>query len=351
MRRRRFLEFVTALAAAGGYARRSPGAAPYTAAGGPNGEPPGPPLASTVDAVKSVSLRPLGELTAEVAEHFQHHGRLWADASGWTRAQATDYTRYVQRMLKRPVTGRLSVDDAAALLSRPRCGVPDVPPGAESQESGRWKWTDLTYFVDPNFRSNLPVATWQSVLERAWRQWAEVSPIRGIASSGVQAADCTHASGSGSTAGFDGPGGVLAWAELPPSRAFAGRLLNRYDSGETWTAGTDAGAIRALNVACHEIGHLLGLGHSNDPSALMAPFYDPAVPAPVADDIRRIRARYPVAVPRDVGPVPPPPPPVDPPPGPVDPVDPGCPPESPPWGRPRFFPNRPRLFPRRRRIC
>lgn len=351
MTRRPFISALIAAATLGALRRKLIGADPQnpvTPARIPGGKKP---LASTVDAVRAVESKPLGEMRAEVAEYFQWYGRRWAPAGNWTADAAADYTRFLQRAARIPVTGTLTVDSAASILTRPRCGVPDRPPGTAAAVAGRWGFTDLTYWIDPNIATNLPVDQWQSVLALAWQQWSDVSPIRSRPSSGATGANCLHASGAGSTAGFDGPGGVLAWAELPPTSRFTGQLLNRYDRGETWTASTEPGRIRALNVSCHEIGHLLGLDHSNDPSALMAPFYDPDVSKPQSDDIRRIRSLYPSAVPG--GPGGGGPPPVDPAPTdpPDDPTDPTPPPTCPPRGGPRWFPGRPRLFPRRRRLC
>lgn len=351
MTRRPFLSALIAVASFGALRRKLIGADPQNPVTPARIPGSGKPLASTVDAVRSVESKPLGEMRGEVAEYFQWYGRRWAPSGNWTADAAADYTRFLQRAARLPVTGTLTVDSAASILSRPRCGVPDRPPGTAALAASKWAFTDLTYWVDPNHGTNLRADQWRNVLREAWDQWAAVSPVRCQPSSGATGASCLHSFGAGSTAGFDGPGGVLAWAELPPTFRFTGQLLNRYDRGETWTDATTPGAIRALNVATHEIGHLLGLDHSNDPSALMAPFYDPAVSAPQPDDIRRIRALYPSAVPGGPGGGGPGPVDPTPPPPPVDPTDPTDPPTCPPRGGPRFFPGRPRLFPRRRRIC
>jgi len=85
---------------------------------------------------------------------------------------------------------------------------------------------------------------------------------------------------------------VLAHAFFPPpcGGQFAGAL--HFDEFEQWTDASAAGSIRLLNVAIHEIGHLLGLSHSNTQQAIMFAFYDDAVDHLFQDDIDGIRALY-----------------------------------------------------------
>ena len=71
-----------------------------------------------------------------------------------------------------------------------------------------------------------------------------------------------------------------------------------FDSGEAWVLGAGAGSEESgtslLQTAAHEFGHSLGLSHSDQPAALMAPFYrgDQGHVALDQDDITAVQALY-----------------------------------------------------------
>lgn len=221
-----------------------------------------------------------------------------------------------QAQTGRPATGVLSAADVAVMKVAPRCGVPDTLRLSAAAESDRWASRDLTYFVESTV-AGLSRADALRLTQQAWDQWSEVANVRARVTADATTADVILTTARGASAGFDGPYGVLAWAYLPTGDAFQGQLSCRFDLDETWsTVGSSLG-IAYLNVACHEFGHLLGLPHSTNPKALMAPYYSPAVATPQAvDDVPRIRLLYGAA---------PPLPPVDPVKPPVDPVKPVAP--------------------------
>jgi hypothetical protein len=97
---------------------------------------------------------------------------------------------------------------------------------------------------------------------------------------------------AGPSAYFDGPGNTIAWSEMPCGEKDR-QIKQAYDWDEPWTADlARRPGILALSVMAHEMGHALGLDHSENPGELMAPFYNPTVIKPTPGDIQRIQELY-----------------------------------------------------------
>lgn len=196
-----------------------------------------------------------------------------------------------------PVTGEI---DAATkdMMAAPRCGVLDVQRIGVQED--KWRKNRLTYFTQDHV-SGLSTTDQDSIIATAFQQWSDVADIQATPAPSADGADIIISIGRGQAQGFDGPSGTLAWAYLPTGND--AQLLMRFDADETWV--TSGNGIHMLNVACHEFGHLLGLDHSKNSGALMAPFYAPAISKPQQnDDITRMQALYGPAI---GGPVVPPP--------------------------------------------
>jgi hypothetical protein len=139
----------------------------------------------------------------------------------------------------------------------------------------------------------LPVSTIQSEILRAFEEWARYAPLRFTPAASSQAArtiSILFARGShGDAYPFDGPGKILAhtfYPAPPNAEPIAGDM--HLDEDEDWQVGRN---IDLFTVVLHETGHALGLAHSDQPGAIMYPYY--RLGAVLSDDdIAGIRNLY-----------------------------------------------------------
>ncbi len=196
--------------------------------------------------------------------------------------------------------------DAATLrqMAMPRCGVKDR--GAMELRARRYvtqgsRWPTnrpITYFVGSYpTTSLLSSAEVDKVIVQAFSLWSSAAEIDFAPASSSSDADIQLDFFAGrhlSDDPFDGRGGVLAHAFFP---RFGGDI--HFDDAEEWLTRKDVsrvrrGAKQLLQTATHEIGHSLGLQHSRDRDAIMAPFYRDWMDemALRTDDISGIRSLY-----------------------------------------------------------
>ncbi|KFW80033.1 Interstitial collagenase, partial [Manacus vitellinus] len=181
-----------------------------------------------------------------------------------------DKIREMQSFFGLEVTGELN-RKTLDMMKQPRCGIPDVRSYSTFPYSPKWKKEDVTYRI-LNYTPDMLQADVEEAIAKAFQLWSSVTPLRFTrVYSGQADIMISFAAGfHGDFYSFDGPGGTLAHA-YPPGSGIGGDA--HFDEDENWTKFTTYSGYNLFLVAAHELGHSLGLGHSNVFGALMYPIY------------------------------------------------------------------------------
>ncbi|RVW36531.1 hypothetical protein VitviT2T_003015 [Vitis vinifera] len=226
----------------------------------------------------------------KVKQYLQRYGYL--SSTHYSQMGSDDFDDALESSLKAfqtfyhlNSTGTLDAP-TATLMSKPRCGFPDHPPNSNSTINPNYayilsvKWPPdqmhIHYVVFPGSQPEQPITN-------GFNAWAAVSKFTfervREESRAVLRVTFGHR---------DGPGGTLGSAA--PSYTDATIILDEDDS---WTVGAVPGSHDLETVVTHEIGHILGLAHSQYKEALMYALIDDGVIKKLAqDDIDGIRVRY-----------------------------------------------------------
>lgn len=222
----------------------------------------------------------------QAIDYLKYYGYL-ADNNALTVQALLEAIKKFQELYGIFVDGVLNPKTIRA-MTMPRCCLTDLPAIEEARRSNyKWAKTELTYYIS-GYDSDISRSDWDNSIRMAFNYWSEVTPLRFTKVASSDRANFILGVGTGRKNNFDGPSGTLAWFQLPPNSNYNGQLKGMFDSAESWNRD-----VLLVNVACHEIGHGLGLEHSKVKTALMAPFYSRSVARPQPnDDISRIQALY-----------------------------------------------------------
>lgn len=158
---------------------------------------------------------------------------------------------------------------------------------AHDHAEARFPSDRITWWVDPagvdQIRPAVSLGQVRDAMRQAWALWADRLMIEAVEVQSEGEAMVRHR-----FAYIDGGSRTLAWSTL--TEGDRRPQEQRYDTGETWTLGGPApGQISLVVVACHEIGHAMGLGHDTpSSSAIMRPTYTAAIPKPTDRDVARM---------------------------------------------------------------
>jgi hypothetical protein len=196
-----------------------------------------------------------------------------AESSPTLDGNTSDALRRYQALHALPQTGTF---DAATreMMTRPRCGLPDINPATSVAFSieCRWNRRRLTFAFGAG-TNDVPADGERDAVRRAFSTWAAAVPLTFTEIAADANPDILIAWTPANCGDTSMAGGTFAHADYPPGCGVFGNTLPRpvhFDNEEhTWRLGAAPNQYDVETTALHEIGHLLGLAHSGDPGAVM----------------------------------------------------------------------------------
>lgn len=158
------------------------------------------------------------------------------------------------------------------------CGISENLLSLAATGKYRWSKRDLAYCIYDRV-PGIAADDFADVIGAGYRAWSAVCDLRFTQVTDYRKADLLVLARR-----IDRKGGILAEHQLPPGNDM--QLRGWLDLAESWTLDM------LLGVWTHELGHGVGLSHTNTPNSLMNPFWNPAISTPQNWDIEAVQSLY-----------------------------------------------------------
>lgn len=209
---------------------------------------------------------------AYALKYLQYYGRLKADDP--VPEVVADSVKTFQADAGIEEDGVIGRQTLEAMWA-PRCGCRDDAFTLPA----KWRKKNLRWWVDQYLDGvpGLSRSDQDDLHLESFKEFESVIDVDWTRASSRSQADLLIGVGEGSRDQMDGPGGVLAWCQIPPGDDRP--IVMKFDKGDLWVRSADFGqrGILFSNVDKHEKGHGHGMLHINGQKALLNAFYSPAV--------------------------------------------------------------------------
>ncbi len=181
-----------------------------------------------------------------------------------------------------------------------RCGLPDRNDGVAFATICSWASPNLTFAFEDGTGDVAGSAELQAV-RNAFATWNAAAPITFTEVATTEKPDVVIDWRPAADPDHSMVGGVLAHADFPPGCSVVTNTLPKPvhfdDSEHQWVIGSTPNGFDVETVALHEIGHILGLLHSDVAGSVMFPTVssNSTKRALTADDLSGIRKLYPAS--------------------------------------------------------